>query len=163
MGYDFHVFQLWFQKVAWESVSGFVNSLACKLSEKSSQAKIVFGVNGQRDIQGIRISVPVGHTKQNIIEQVKEKLSKQLVNYASHVQPKAAQDIISIQIEEVKDFSNSTFLFVLVEVVITIPKFPTVCSVDDIFYYHTENENSTKMSLQQLLLRFTDPDFQFIQ
>merc|ERR1711964_477709 len=95
--------------------------------EEEKVAKIVYGVSEQRVVQGIPLFVPTGFSKDDIIRQKRENMVN-LINEKSKtsVQPPGAYKQVDIQVIEAlarttQTLSNEQYIYVIVEVVITIP------------------------------------------
>lgn len=166
--YEYNSFKYSFNSIVWENISAFINLHANGSMMMVPNAKIVFGVSDHGLIQGIKFFKPHNKTKDEILRQKRDEFSRKIVDLAqSMVQPKEITSHVRVHLEEVflpfDDQSESENFFAILEVIVAIPTFPTICSVRDSFYYHQPNAGSIcKMTLQQLHTRFTTPGFRFV-
>src|SRR3990167_5843828 len=170
--FDYIAFKNCFKQCVWEYITAFINLHADgnkSTIDDKVEAKIVFGIHDRGNVQGVRFSIPPGSSKQETLRKIKDLYSRKIVDLAYNlVQPKEITSCVRVNLEEVVDsyafagFTNDSFL-AIVEVIITVPNFPTVCSYRDTFFYRQLNAGSvSKMTLSQLHARFTMPNFKLV-
>jgi len=159
---EFDHFQSFFEMYAWPFISGFINQLADGEFKEKNCAKIFFGVDASGLVQGIPFKRPSHMSNSDFIQTLREQHIKKLEDLSSGVQPKhLINKIIQVNIHEVLGESSLDTMLLVVEICISIPNFPSVCSVNDIFYEFKRGD-LMKMSLEELRTRFTLPRFSFV-
>ena len=100
--YDLSAFSYCFKNVVWEIVVAFINLHACEERTEPRSAKIVFGVHDRGYVQGIRVPIPPGYTKEAVLREKRDHYSLRLFHISRDtVQPPEIAQYVRFNMYEV--------------------------------------------------------------